>query len=198
MKKAVSAGLIGIATFAGIAAAEVQVYEADPAHSRIGFGVRHMMVSTVRGQFDSYNVTIKHDTVDMTKSSVEVTIDAASINTRNDNRDEDIRSDKLLDAKKFPHLTFKSKRVEKRGDSWVAVGDLTIRDVTKEVELPFTFAGPVKSPYGQMVIGIEGGLAINRMDYGAKWNVALEAGGVLVDETVKIEIALEAKPPKSE
>jgi len=176
------------------ARADVVAYTIDPAHSSVGFAVKHMVVTNVRGGFDKFEGKILYDAVDVTKSSVEVTIDAASIDTQNEKRDNDVRGDGFLATDQFPTITFKSKSVRKDGDGLVVTGDLTIRGVTKEVEFPFVLAGPVTNPWGTAVIGVEAELEINRQDYGVSWNKTLDNGGVLVSDTVKIELNVEALP----
>jgi polyisoprenoid-binding protein YceI len=176
----------------GPALAGADTYQIDTSHSGVEFKVRHMLVTNVKGQFDTFEGTISYDAENVENSSVEVTIQTASINTRNEKRDKHLQSGDFLAAEEFPTITFKSTTVKKEGDGFVAVGDLTIRGVTKEVEIPFEIAGPVTNPWGQQVIGVEGRLTINRMDYGAKWNKAIETGGAVVSEEVKIELNIEA------
>jgi len=174
-------------------AAVADVYKIDPVHSYVGFKIRHMMVTSVGGTFDKFEGTINFDPQDVTKSTVEVVIDASSINTRNEKRDGDLRSDKFFDVANHPQITFKSKRIEKTKDGYTAVGDLTMRGVTKEVALPFTLGGPIANPWGKQVIGIDvTDFTINRQDYGVSWNTALEAGGVLVGDDVTIQLQVEA------
>ena len=130
-------------------------YQIDGSHSGVHFKVRHMLVTNVKGGFDTFEGTIMYDPDNIENSSVEVTIQANSINTRNEKRDDHLRSPDFLAAEEFPTITFRSTSVKKKGDGFVAVGDLTIRDVTKEVVIPFGLAGPVTNPWGQEVIGIE-------------------------------------------
>lgn len=176
------------------ARADVVTYTIDPAHSSVSFAVKHMVVTNVRGGFDKFEGKILYDAEDITESSVEVTIDAASIDTENEKRDQDLRGEGFLSADQFPTITFKSKSVREDGDGFVVTGDLTIRGVTKEVEFPFVLAGPVTNPWGTAVIGVMAELEINRQDYGVSWNKALDNGGVLVSDTVKIELNVEALP----
>ncbi|MCS6907310.1 MAG: YceI family protein [Anaerolineales bacterium] len=167
-------------------------WKIDPAHSEINFTVRHMMISNVRGRFERFEGTVEFDEQNPTRSSVEVKIEAASINTREPQRDAHLRSPDFLDVEKFPYITFKSKRIEvldsNRGR---IVGDLTIRDVTKEVTLEVEYNGTVKSPFGHTSAGFSATTTINRKDWGLQWNVPLEAGGWLVGETVHINIEIE-------
>ncbi len=192
------AGLFALAALMIAPTARAQdVYDIDPAHTSVTFKVRHMMVTNVKGTFEKVSGIIKLDPAKMENSTVEVAIDASSITTRNEKRDGHLRSPDFLDVANHPTITFKSKKVAKKGDQWVATGDLTIRGVTREVEMPFTLSGPAKDPWGNQVIGADASLQINRMDFGAKWNQALEAGGVLVDETVYIEIGVEGRKQSS-
>jgi polyisoprenoid-binding protein YceI len=126
-------------------------------------------------------------------SSVEVSIDVNSIDTKDEKRDEHLRSPDFLDAANHPAITFKSKKIEEKGDQYVAVGDLTIRGVTKQVELPFELNGPITNPWGQQVLGVEIDFKLNRKDFKVNWNKTLDSGGVVVSDDVKVEINLEAK-----
>jgi polyisoprenoid-binding protein YceI len=167
-------------------------YVIDVAHSWIGFSVRHMMVTNVRGRFTDFSGTIAYDEQDITKSSVSVTIKAASINTENADRDRHLRSADFFDVEKYPEITFVSKRIEKRGADYVCLGTLTIRGVSKEVAIPFTITGKVKDQRGNTRIGVEASLTINRLEYGISWNRLLDAGGMVVGNDVKIELSIEA------
>lgn len=172
----------------------------DSSHVTAQFSVRHMMVSTVRGQFEKVTGTVKLDEADLTKSVVDVTIDAASIDTREPKRDEHLRSPDFFDVKKFPALTFKSTKIEKAGaGKFKVTGDLTIRGVTKSVVLAVEGPGAAqKNPWGGLVRGVTATAKINRKDFGLTWNKALEAGGVLVGEEVEILIDAELNPAPSE
>ena len=167
-------------------------YTVDPSHSSIGFAVRHMVVSKVKGYFNEYTAMILYDDKDTTKSSVEVTIKTASIDTRDAKRDEHLRTPDFFDAAKYPEITFKSKRIEKSGDGFVAVGDLTMRGVTKEISITFTLAGVVTDPWGNTRLGLSGGTKLNRQDYGISWNKSLDTGGLVVSNDVEIAIEIEA------
>lgn len=164
-------------------------YTIDPAHSTASFSVKHMMIAKVHGGFEKLSGSLDLDPKDVSKSSVEVTIDAASINTREPKRDAHLKSVDFFDVEKYPQLTFKSKRVEKDGDSLAVVGDLTIHGVTKEILL--AVEGPteeVKDPWGNVKIGASGTTKIKRKEFGLTWNAALEAGGVLVGDDVTISV----------
>jgi polyisoprenoid-binding protein YceI len=167
-------------------------WKIDPAHSEINFTVRHMMISNVRGRFECFEGTVDFDEKNPTNSSVEVKIEAASINTREPQRDAHLRSPDFLDAEKYPYLIFKSKKIEVLDSNHGRIiGDLTIRDVTNEVALEVEYNGTVKSPFGSTSAGFSASTSINRKDWGLQWNVPLEAGGWLVGETVQINIDLE-------
>jgi len=193
-----------LATFAVLAASAAfaatamaaDKYSADPSHSSIGFAVKHMVVSKVKGYFNDYTVEIVYDDKDITKSSVVVAIKSASIDTKQAKRDDHLRSPDFFDAAKFPEITFKSKRIEKSGEGYAAVGDLTMRGVTKEITLPFTIAGVVTDPYGNTRLGLSGGTKINRQDYGVSWSKSLDNGGLVVSDDVEIEIEIEAVKAK--
>jgi len=164
----------------------------DPVHSSIEFSVRHMMVTNVRGRFREFSGTIFYDEKDITKSSVRVTIKTASIDTGNADRDNHLRSPDFFDAAKYPEITFASTRIEKRGDEYVCIGTLTIRGVSREVAIPFRILGVVRDQRGNTRLGVEAGLTINRLDYGVSWSRALEGGGLVVGNDVKIELNVQA------
>jgi polyisoprenoid-binding protein YceI len=164
----------------------------DPAHSRASFTVRHMMISWANGEFDKINGTVDFDPQNPAATVVDVQIEAASINTRDGQRDGHLKSPDFLDIEKYPHLSFKSKRVELLGENRARlIGDLTIRDISREVVLDVEYAGMAKSPWGTTAAGFTATTKINRKDWNLTWNVALETGGVLVGEMVNITIQLE-------
>lgn len=167
-------------------------YKIDPVHSRVGFAVKHMVINTVHGRFTDFNGTILFDDKDPSKSSVAVAIKTASINTDNSGRDNDLRSANFLEVEKYPEITFKSKSVEKKGNSYVAHGTLTIKAVSKDVDLAFTLGGPLDTGRGKL-LGAEAGLTINRQDYGVTWNRTLAGGELVVANDVAIEINVEAR-----
>jgi polyisoprenoid-binding protein YceI len=168
-------------------------WEFDPDHTGVHFKVRHLMISSVRGEFEKVSGRIVYDEADITKSAADITIDASSVNTRSAERDKDLRSPNFLDVAKHPMITFKSKRVEKAGDGTLKMtGDLTIRGVTKEVVL--TVDGPtpaIKDPRGNRRVGGQATTKINRKDFGLVWNAALETGGLAVGDEVEITIDVE-------
>jgi polyisoprenoid-binding protein YceI len=159
-----------------------------------------MMISKVRGRFESFTGEINFDENNPENTTVYVEIDAASINTREEQRDGHLKSPDFLNAEQYPKLVFKSKRVEKSSDNTgKLIGDLTIRDVTREVVLDVEYAGMAKSPWGTVSAGFSATTTINREDWGLTWNQALETGGVLVGKEIKIEIELElVKQPEAE
>jgi polyisoprenoid-binding protein YceI len=168
-------------------------YVLDPAHTRIGFVARHAMVTKVRGQFNDFEGSGVVDTSDFTKSTVTVTIQAASIDTRNEHRDTHLRSNDFLAMEEYPQITFTSTGIQQTGPTSVELtGDLTIRGVTNTVTIPFEFEGAVTDPFGNVRVGLEGSVVINRKDYGVTWNVALETGGVLVSDKVTLEFEVSA------
>jgi len=164
----------------------------DPAHNRASFSVRHMMISWVNGEFDKINGMIDFDPQNPTTTRVDVQIEAGSINTRDEQRDAHLKSPDFLNIEKYPVLIFRSKQVEMLGESQGRlVGDLTIRDITREVVLDVEYAGMAKSPWGMTSARFTASTKINRKDWNLTWNVALETGGVLVGEMVNITIQLE-------
>lgn len=165
----------------------------DPTHSTVELQVKHMMFTTVRGRFTGVSGALSLDEADITRSRVEATIDAASINTGEENRDTHLRSADFLDVEQYPTMTFASTRVEQVGpDRLRVVGDMTIHGVTREVVLDTTYNGRGANPWGKEVIGYTAETTINRRDFGLVWNVALEAGGVLVSDTIKITLEIQA------
>jgi len=168
------------------------VYEIDKAHSTIGFAVKHLVVSTVRGQFNDYVGTIDFDKDNLAVSHADVIVQAASINTANEKRDNHLRTGDFFDAERNPTITFKSKSITQVGSDYAITGDLTIRGVTKEITIPVSIAGPVANPSGGTAIGLTGEATINRQDFGVSWNKALDAGGVVVSDEVTLVIEIEA------
>ncbi len=168
-------------------------WQIDPAHSAAHFSVRHLMISNVRGEFTKLSGSALLNPADPAKSTVEITIEAASINTREPQRDEHLRSADFFDVVKYPALTFRSKRVEALGaEDFKLTGDLTIHGVSKEVT--FDVEGPtasVKDPWGNIRAGVTASARINRKDFGLVWNALTEAGGVVVGEEVKVTIEAE-------
>src|SRR5690348_16423175 len=168
---------------------ETSVWTIDPAHSNVEFAVKHMMFTTVKGRFAGVDGQIELNENDLADSFVNVTIDATSVDTRDEKRNAHLRSADFFDVETHPTLTFKSTKVEsKRDDDFKVTGDLTMHGVTKSVVLDVEQTGRGKNPWGQEVIGFEAKTKINRKDFGLNWNAALESGGVLVIDEVKIAI----------
>ena len=168
-------------------------YTLDAAHSRIGFVARHAMVTKVRGSFNDFTGTATIDGDAPEKSSVQVTIQANSIDTRNADRDGHLKSNDFLAMDEYPQITFVSTAAKQLNDTtFQLTGDLTIKGVTNPVTIPFTFEGAATDPFGNLRVGFEGSVTINRKDYGVNWNAALEAGGVLVSEKVTLEFEISA------
>jgi polyisoprenoid-binding protein YceI len=181
-------------TLAVPASGKASVWEIDPAHTSAQFAIRHLMVSTVRGDFRKVSGKVNLDDQDVTQSTVDATIDVASIDTGIAKRDDHLRSPDFFDVAKYPTMTFKSKKIQKgSGDgNYKITGDLTLRGVTKEVVLDFEGnLKPVKSPQGKTLIGGMATTKINRKDFGLTWNAALETGGVAVGEDVTVTIDIE-------
>ncbi len=174
-------------------------WQIDSAHSEINFTVRHMMISNVRGRFEKFTGSVDFDEQTPANSTVDVTIDTASINTREEKRDAHLRSPDFLNVEQYPSMTFKSTRVEALDKTHGRLhGDLTIRGVTRPVVLDVEYAGMSKSPWGTTSAGFTATTRINRKDWGLEWNVALETGGWLVGDEIKIEIELElVKQPEA-
>lgn len=168
-------------------------WDLDPTHTSVEFKVKHMMITTVKGRFSGVQGKITGNVEDPTRAQIDVVIDAATIDTRTEQRDAHLRSADFLDTENFPQITFKSSHVERVSDGELKVtGDLTIRGVTKEVVLDVEISGVGTSPYGMEVAGLTATTAINRKDFGLSYNLALETGGWLVSDEVKIEIDIEA------
>ena len=182
-----------VLTLQATVCAETSVWEIDPAHSSTQFAVRHLMVSTVRGEFGKVRGTVTLDESDPTKSVIEATIDTGSINTRVEKRDAHLKGPDFFDVEKYPTITFKSKTIETAGEGKFAVsGDLTMHGVTKEVVLDVMgTTTPVKDPAGKMRLGGSATTTINRKDFGFSYNKVLETGGLLVGDEVNITIDVE-------
>jgi len=167
-------------------------YTLDPAHSRLGFSARHAMVATVRGAFTEFTGTAHVDTANPASSKVELSIVANSVSTGNEQRDGHLLSGDFFETEKFPNITFTSTEVTRDGDDWTITGDLSIKGVTHSVSVPFEYTGSAQDPYGNTRIGFEGGTTIKRSDWGISFNAALETGGVLVSDKIKLEFDISA------
>lgn len=172
-------------------------WEFDYGHARIGFSGRHLMVATVRGEFEKFNGTIEFDENNLPATSLQVQIEAASLNSRNADRDAHLRSADFLDAEHYPYLYFQSKQVQvaPNGKDIKLVGDLTIKDVTREVVLEVEYFGISKAPWGVYSAGFSAHTKISRKNWNLTWNAMLEAGGVAVSDEIKIEIEMELTKP---
>lgn len=167
----------------------------DQAHSAVGFEVKHMMVSKVKGQFGSYTADVEAaDLSDLTTASIQFNIDVASINTNNEDRDNHLKSADFFDVENNPTIDFKSTSITRDGEDYKVTGDLTIKGVTKPVTFDVEFGGQGKNPWGVEVYGFEAEAKINREEFGLTWNAALETGGVLVGKDIKIKVELEVNP----
>jgi len=168
-------------------------YVVDAAHTRIGFAVKHAMVTTVRGAFKEFEGTAKLDPANPGASSVEIRIKVASVDTGSEQRDGHLRTADFFEAEKYPEMTFVSTAVQQVDDDTFAVtGDLTIKDVTRPVTIDFTVDGSARDPFGNLRVGFEGSTTVNRTDWGLTWNSTLETGGVLVSEKVKLDFDVSA------
>ena len=168
-------------------------YTVDPTHSRVGFVARHAMVSKVRGSFNDFEGGGHFDASDPTRSTLSLTIDAASIDTRNADRDAHLRSGDFFDVENFPTIAFTSTGIEAVDSStYTVTGDLTLKGVTRPVEFDVELTGTAVDPWGNTRLGLEGSTVINRKDWGLSWNTALETGGVLVGEKVTLEVEISA------
>jgi polyisoprenoid-binding protein YceI len=168
-------------------------YKLDPAHTRIGFVARHAMVTKVRGSFNEFDGSGYFDAENPSNSKLALTIKAASVDTRNPDRDGHLRSGDFLDVESYPDITFVSTSAEQLDDSHFRVtGDLTVKGVTRSVAADLELTGAAVDPFGNQRIGLEGRATVNRKDFGLTWNVALEAGGVLVSDKVTLEFEVSA------
>jgi polyisoprenoid-binding protein YceI len=167
-------------------------YVLDPAHTRIGFSARHAMVTKVRGQFDEFEGTAHVDTENPAASTVNVTIQAASVTTGQAQRDGHLKSPDFFDVETYPQITFVSTDVQRDGTEWSITGDLTINALTKPVTVLFEETGEAKDPFGNLRVGFEGSVTLNRTEWDLTWNSPLETGGVLVSEKVTLEFDVSA------
>ena len=170
-------------------------YTVDASHSNIGFEVKHMMVSKVKGTFDEFTADVEAvDLGDLTTANIAFDIKVASINTRNADRDGHLRSADFFDVETFENISFKSTSISGAGEDFNVTGDLTIKDVTKPVTFKVEYGGKGTNPWGAEVYGFEAETKINREEFGLTWNAALETGGVLVGKDIKIKVELELNP----
>ncbi len=171
----------------------------DPAHTLVEFSVKHMMITTVRGRFTKFNGTLSIDEQHPERSTVAGTVETASIDTHESNRDTHLRSADFFDAEKYPAMTFRSRRIEPAGEGqYKVIGDITIKDVTREIVFNVTDEGQGKNPWDKQVRAFSAQATLNRKDFGLNWNVALETGGWLVGDQVKIAVELELVKEEAE
>ena len=170
-------------------------WSVDTSHSSIDFQVKHMMVTKVKGTFGSFNANVEAETLeDLTNATISFDIETATIDTKNTDRDNHLKSADFFDVENFPSITFQSTTITKSGDDYKITGDLTIKEVTKPTTFDIEYNGKGTNPWGVEVYGFEGETKINREEFGLTWNASLETGGVLVGKDVKISITMEVNP----
>jgi polyisoprenoid-binding protein YceI len=183
---------------AGFLMAQKSGWTLDKAHSSINFSVRHMVISEVTGNFKDFDVSFASSKDDYSDAAVDASIRVASINTDNERRDGHLKTDDFFNAEKFPQVKFKSTSFEKVGEGKYKInGDLTIRDTTKRVTFDAVYNGSIKAPWGATISSWKATLSVNRFDYGLKWNKAIDTGGLIAGETVKITLNLEFDKPST-
>lgn len=193
---AAALGVFTAISLGSAGSASASSWELDASHSVLGFSVKHMMISNVHGRFDKATGTLELDDKDVTKSSVKIEIEVGSVNTNEAKRDGHLKSPDFFEADKFPKMTFKSKSITKAGNNFKVVGDLTIKNVTKEVTLDVELSAEAKDPWGNVKRGVTVSGKLNREDFGLTWNKALEAGGVLVGKDVSLTLDAEFNKKK--
>ena len=189
MKMKILAALCAAAVASPVLA---DTYDLDASHTTLGFGVKHMVVSTTKGKFDEFKGEIQFDPANLAAFSAKAAIQVKSVNTRDEKRDEHLRGADFFDAAKFPEITFESTKLEKSGDGHTLSGKFTIKGVTKDVSIPVTVNGPITDPWGNVRLGLEGSFTINRKDYGISFSKAMDGGGLVVGDDVKIDLSIEA------
>jgi polyisoprenoid-binding protein YceI len=189
--KLLSTLALSTSLFAGSALAAQSEWSIDKDHSQVGFTVDHMVVSEVDGQFKNYSGKALLDDADLTKSQVEFTADVGSVDTGHQKRDEHLRGADFFDAAKYPQLTFKSTKITKAGKGYKLKGQLTLHGVTKEVTLDATVSQAVKNPWGKQVRAVKISGELKRADFGLTWNKSLDQGGLLIGDTVEVDVKLE-------
>lgn len=173
-------------------AAQAGSYKVDPAHSKVGFTVKHLGISQVQGSFTNFTGTIDYDAAKPEASKAQGTVQTASIDTGVAGRDKHLRSADFFDVEKFPEIKYETVSARKDGEEWVVTGKFTMHGVTREIDLRGTLDGPIKDPWGKTRIGLSATGTINRQDYGVKWSQKLDSGGLVVSDLVKIELHIEA------
>jgi polyisoprenoid-binding protein YceI len=196
MRTKLFAAAVLLALLSALPALAADTYVFDKAHTKVGFTAQHLVISTVDGRFKDYEGTITLDPNDITKSSVNVTIKTASVDTDEPSRDNDLRTSEFLDVAKYPEMTFVSDKIEKRDTGYVATGKFTLKGVTKEIELPFSLGGPIDDPWGNSRLAVHASTKINRKDYGVNYNQAMKNGTALVGNEVTITLTVEAVKKK--
>jgi polyisoprenoid-binding protein YceI len=182
------AAALGVTSLSALA----ETWAVDASHSTVGFAVRHMMVSNVKGSFDKFTASVEGSPTDPAAAKISATIEVGSVNTRDAKRDEHLRTADFFDAAKFPQMTFTSTKVEKTSATTAKVtGDLTLRGVTKPVVLDVEYTAPVKNPWGKTVVGASATGKINRKDFGVNWSKSLDGGGLVVGDEVTLQLDLE-------
>lgn len=171
-------------------------YNFDKAHTYIGFRIKHFGLNEIPGAFRDFNGTVNYDPKDVTKSSVEFSAKVTSIDTGIAPRDNHLRTADFFEVEKFPEMTFKSTKIEKKGKNLLVTGDFTLKGVTKQITIPFTMVGAIKDQRGNMHIGIAAATTINRQDYGVKWSQKLDNGSLVVDDMVKVDLQIDAAKKK--
>jgi len=193
MKTTILVAAIGL-SLSNLAVRAADLYNIDPAHSTVGFAVSHMVINTVHGKFNEFTGTVSLDGTAVKEATG--TIQAKSIDTGIEKRDDHLRSDAFFDVAKFPTITFQSKRTEKQGSDTTLIGDFTMHGVTKEISLPLTVKGPIKDPWGNTRVGLQARTKINRRDFGIKFSQTLETGALVVGDEIELEINAEAVKAK--
>lgn len=172
-----------------------QLFRLDGSHSHLSFQVKHMMIAKVKGGFDTFHADLNLNPDDLTDAEIKFTIETNSVDSKNDDRDTHLRSADFFDVEKFPTMTFVATDIKKTDDDeYKLTGDFTIKDVTKPVTFDVEYNGKGKNPWGVEVVAFEGAAKINRKDFGLTWNAALESGGVLVSDEIKLFVEIEANP----
>jgi len=182
---------LALALAIAVSSPKAEIWNLDKSHSSVEFSVRHLVISSVKGQFDSFQISVTGDPAKPTTFAAKVTIPAASIDTRDAKRDEHLRSPDFFEVAKFPAVEFQSTKVISKGKQLVLVGNLTLHGVTKSVEIPFTVSGPVVDPWKNTRIGLEGSLVLNRKDYGINFSAVADNGGAVVSDEVTVSINYE-------
>jgi polyisoprenoid-binding protein YceI len=195
MRHKLPTSITALALLAFASSAFAADYALDTAHSKVGFSVAHLVISSVDGRFSDFAGTVSYDAEDITKTSVSVSIKTASINTDNEKRDGHLRSPDFFDAEKFPEITFSGDKVVKKDKGHVVVGKLNMHGVEKTIELPFEIKGPINSR-GKGLIAIQAHMTLGRKDFGLTWSKTMETGGLVVGDEVTIELILEATEQK--